>query len=156
MSVVLGIDPGLVVIGYAVVAKQSSRIFLRDAQAVPLCARRSLEDRLHAIYCLLKDTIQRCGVTDIALETPFLGKNAQNFLKLGYVRGIIYLLAAEHRLVIHEFTPRQMKVAITGYGGAEKEQVARVLCTLFPGLKMPEKYDMTDALGIALCALWKK
>ena len=93
-------------------------------------------------------------MTDIAIETPFLGKNAQNFLKLGYLRGILLLLADQHSMVIHEFAPRQIKQAVTGYGGASKEQVARVVLQLFPRLQKPKKEDVTDALAIGLCAIW--
>ena len=96
----------------------------------------------------------RHKINEIALETPFLGKNAQNFLKLGYLRGILYLIADKSELLIHEFSPREIKQAITGFGGADKEQVARVLMRLFP-IGIPEKLDLTDALAVALCGLWK-
>lgn len=90
----------------------------------------------------------------MSLETPFLGKNAQNFLKLGYLRGILYLLANQHKLEIHEFAPRQVKSALTGFGGASKEQVARVILRLFPKIEAPKRDDVTDALAITLCGIW--
>ena len=93
-------------------------------------------------------------ITDLALETPFLGKNAQNFLKLGYLRGILFLLTERHKLQLHEFAPRAIKQSVTGFGGAEKDQVARVIMQLFPRLQHQEKYDVTDAIAITLCGLW--
>lgn len=156
MRVVLGIDPGLCVLGVAVLAQQGSQVFLLDARAVVLSSDNSIAGRLKIIYEKLKEIVEHYKVSEVSLETPFLGKNTQNFLKLGYVRGIIYLLAAQHQLVIHEFSPSQMKQAVTGFGGADKDQVARVLQRLFPGLTTCCKRDMTDALGIALCAVWSK
>jgi crossover junction endodeoxyribonuclease RuvC len=84
-----------------------------------------------------------------------LGKNTQVFLKLGYVRGILYLLAAKNKCVLHEFSPREVKQSITGFGGASKEQVARVLMQLFPRIAKPDKEDVTDALAVTLCGLWR-
>lgn len=94
-------------------------------------------------------------MTDLALETPFLGKNAQNFLKLGYLRGILYLLTDTHKIHLHEFSPREVKQAVTGFGGAQKDQVARMMYQLFPTLTVQKKDDVTDALAITLCAAWK-
>jgi crossover junction endodeoxyribonuclease RuvC len=91
----------------------------------------------------------------LAIETPFLGKNTQTFLKLGYLRGVLYLLADTHKLVLHEYSPTQVKVSVTGYGGASKEQVSRLVSRLLPAMKAPEKYDVTDALAIALCGVWE-
>ena len=85
-----------------------------------------------------------------------MGKNVQSFLKLGYLRGILYLLANQHNLGLHEFSPREIKLAITGSGGAGKEQVARVLFMMFPHLQKPKKEDVTDAIAISLCGLWQK
>lgn len=71
------------------------------------------------------------------------------------MRGILYLIAAHNNLIIHEFSPREVKQAVTGFGGASKEQVARVMLQFFPGIKTPEKLDVTDALAVTLCGLWK-
>lgn len=85
-----------------------------------------------------------------------MGKNAQNFLKLGYLRGIVYLLSDLHEINLHEYSPREVKQAVTGFGGASKEQVARILLQLFPGLQKPKREDVTDALAVGLCGLWRK
>jgi len=72
------------------------------------------------------------------------------------LRGILYLLANQHQLQLHEFSPREVKQAVTGYGAARKEQVARVIMQLFPRLKEPKKEDVTDALAIGLCSIWRQ
>ncbi len=88
-----------------------------------------------------------------------MGKNAQTFLKLGYLRGILYLLTNQYDLTIYEFSPREVKVAVTGFGGASKEQVALMILSMFPKLNelgKIEKNDVTDALAVAICGVWQR
>lgn len=153
--VILGIDPGFGVTGFGVLKREGSKSFLLDYGALKMCSAHTLAARIAQFYNFFKQKIIQWSITDIALETPFLGKNAQNFLKLGYLRGIIYLLSHEFNLELHEFAPREVKLSVTGFGGADKDQVARVVLRLFPALLMPEKLDITDALAVTLCALWK-
>lgn len=151
---VLGIDPGFSFTGYAVVIKEGSKTMLLDCGYLKLPQSKSLQERVALFHDALDHKIKHFGVTHLSIETPFLGKNAQNFLKLGYLRGILYLLAHKHNLSLHEFAPTQIKQSLTGFGGASKEQVSRVLFQLFPALAKPDKFDATDALAISLCALW--
>ncbi len=152
---ILGIDPGLRFAGFAVLKKEKGRSFLLDHGCLTLQQSKSIQERIHIFYTVFSEKIKHFGVTDIALETPFLGKNAQNFLKLGYVRGTLYLLSAQNSCMIHEFSPREVKRSITGFGGASKEQVARIILKLFPTMKPPKRDDVTDALAVTLCGLWK-
>jgi crossover junction endodeoxyribonuclease RuvC len=153
--VILGIDPGTRFAGFGILSKDKQRAFLIDHGCLKLRPTDPLQLRLHQFYDFFSEKIKTYGVTDIALETPFLGKNAQNFLKLGYLRGIMYLLASQHNLVLHEFSPSQVKLSVTGFGGASKEQVARVMMRMFPKMEQPEREDVTDALAVTLCGLWK-
>lgn len=152
---VLGIDPGFSFTGYAVVIKEQNKTGLVDFGYLKLPPSKSLQERVALFHDALEQKIINFQVTDLSIETPFLGKNAQNFLKLGYLRGILYLLAHKHSLTLHEFAPTQIKQSLTGFGGASKEQVSRVLFQLFPALSKPDKYDATDALAISLCGLWQ-
>jgi crossover junction endodeoxyribonuclease RuvC len=153
--IVLGIDPGVVVAGYALVSYAQGKVLLLDSGVVKMSSAQSLPYRVKCLHDFFSVKIQEFKVTDLVLETPFLGKNAQNFLKLGYVRGILYLLVETHGLRMHEFSPREVKHALTGYGGADKDQLARVVVRLFPGFVFPEKLDITDAVALALCGLWR-
>lgn len=153
--IILGIDPGFSVTGFGVIKKEGSRLHLLDYGALRLPTSESLSKRVGIFYTTFAEKIAHWQVNAIALETSFLGKNAQNFLKLGYLRGILYLLADQSSLTIHEFSPREIKLSITGSGAAEKDQVARVMLRLFPGMAMPSKLDVTDALAVTLCASWK-
>lgn len=153
--VILGIDPGLRVSGYGIVRKNEQQVLLLDCGYLSMSSSKSLVERIGIFYRFFTSKIEQWHISDIVLETPFLGKNAQNFLKLGYLRGIIYLLAHSHKTVVYEFSPREVKQTLTGFGGASKEQVARILMQLFPRMAVPKKYDVTDALAITLCGLWR-
>ncbi len=153
--IILGIDPGLSITGYAIMKKEKQKTEVLDYGAVCFKSKSSLESRIGTFYATFREKIITAQVTNIALETPFLGKNPQNFLKLGYIRGIVYLLADQHGIAIEEFAPRTIKLALTGSGSAQKEQVARVITRLFKGIETPKTYDVTDALAVTLCGIWK-
>jgi crossover junction endodeoxyribonuclease RuvC len=153
--VILGIDPGFQFSGFGIIKKENNKIILLESGYLKLNPTKHLSVRVHEFYDHFDAKIKKWGVTDVSLETSFLGKNAQNFLKLGYLRGILYLLASQNKLNIHEFSPTEVKKSITGFGGAQKDQVARVVLQLFPGLLMPAKNDVTDAIAVTLCGAWK-
>ena len=154
--IILGIDPGFSFTGYAVVKLEGHKTYLLDYGYLRLPSGKSLAERIGIFNDFLDAKIKDLKVSDLSIETPFLGKNAQNFLKLGYLRGILYLLANKNNLNLHEFSPREIKQKVTGFGGASKEQVARVISQLFPGIKDLGKSDVTDAVAITLCGLWKQ
>ncbi len=153
--IILGIDPGLSVTGYGIMKKLGGQTTIIDYGAVKFSSKNSLPIRIGQFYTFFNEAIPKHHITHVALETPFLGKNAQNFLKLGYLRGVLYLLADQHNCLISEFSPRQVKQAVTGSGAAPKEQVARVLTRLFKGLETPKQLDVSDALAVTLCGAWK-
>lgn len=152
---VLGIDPGLLLAGYAVLeCGEGGKGSLLDLGYLQQSSDDRLVTRVGRFYQLMRKKSDEYGVTDLALETPYFWKNAQTFLKLGYLRGVVHLLAHEAGLGLHEFTPSQIKQAVTGSGRAEKDQVARALLILFPRVaqvKAAAISDVTDALGVALC-----
>lgn len=152
---VLGVDPGFQFAGFGVIKKEGNKSFVLDYGCLKMSSTKSLDVRIGIFYDFFAEKIQTHLVTDLALETPFLGKNAQNFLKLGYLRGNLYLLANKNNLKIHEFSPTQVKQSVTGFGGASKEQVARVILQLFPKMPAQQKADVTDAMAVTLCGLWQ-
>lgn len=153
--VILGIDPGFSVTGFGVIKKESGMVMLMDCGYLRMPSSHSLPSRVNTFHDFFAAKIDHWKVTDVSLETPFLGKNAQNFLKLGYLRGILYLLSHKNNLNLHEFSPREVKQSVTGFGGASKDQVARIVLQLFPRIKAPDKLDVTDALAVTLCGLWR-
>lgn len=152
--VVLGIDPGTRVSGFVVFKKENRQLSVLDYGILRMPASAELTDRVGEFFSFFKDKIEKFSVSDIALETPFLGKNPSNFLKLGYLRGAVYILTSQYKLILHEYSPREVKLSVTGFGGADKEQVARMVLRLFPGLAMPATYDLTDAFGVGICCIW--
>lgn len=157
-EVILGVDPGFHVTGYAILKLDGTKTFLVDFGYLQMSPKKHLSERVGIFYNLFVDKISKFEVTQIALETSFLGKNAQTFLKLGFLRGILYLLADQHNLKLHEFAPREIKMSIVGFGGASKEQVAMMVHRLFPKLsevKKIAKNDVTDALAISICGFWQ-
>ncbi len=157
-SVILGVDPGFSVTGYAILKKDGPKALLLDYGYIKMSSQKSLVERVGIFYNCFQAKIAQHTVTEIALETSFLGKNAQTFLKLGYLRGILYLLAAQHSLPVNEFAPREVKSSVTGYGAASKDQVAAMIMRLFPKLNelgAIARQDVTDAMAVCLCGFWR-
>lgn len=154
--IILGVDPGLHVTGFSVLKKERQQVILLDYGCLTFSSSQSLSTRVGLFAEFFDTKITTLNITDIALETPFLGKNIQSFLKLGYLRGVLYYLSYRRQLAIHEYTPTQVKLSVTGYGAAQKEQVAQVIVRLFPGIQLPKKLDVTDALAVTLCGLWQQ
>lgn len=152
--VILGIDPGLQIAGFAVLKKGVGKPLLVDYGYLKQSSRASLIERVGVFSEFIDGKIAQHTVTHIALETPFLGKNSQSFLKLGYLRGVLYERAYRNKIPLGEYAPAHVKVTLTGYGRASKDQVARMVVHYFPGLCIPEVYDVTDAIAVTLCGFW--
>jgi len=149
----MGVDPGTRYAGYGVIKHEKQKTNVISYGCIDVHKKKNLVDKIGTLYDHISAIVNEQKVTLLSLETPFLYKNASTFLKLGYVRGILYLIAYQNDLNLKEFSPREVKQGITGYGNASKEQVANVIKRIFH-LKDPQRDDITDALGIALCGLW--
>ncbi len=156
--IILGIDPGLSISGFGILKKEAhQKVIVVDYGQLQFSATTQLSARIAHFCDFFEKKILQFHVTHIALETPFLGKNTQSFLKLGYLRGILYLLAHRYQLTLYEYAPRQVKLSVTGFGGADKDQVARIIKQLLPEIKYcSKKFDITDALAVALCGFWQQ
>ena len=151
----LAIDPGLYFTGYALFAKdENGKIILLSADVIKVKSTLSIPAKLKFLYDTCNEMICDHEVTDLALETPFLGKNAATFTKLGYIRSVLYLLSEVHTLSLHEFPPQVVKKAVTGNGHADKDSVARVMRRLYPKLIDARRTDVTDAAAVGACAIY--
>jgi len=152
--IILGVDPGTRYAGYAVLKKEKQKTSLVDAGCFDVHKSGELVNKIGDLYGLVLKKAKEHNVTHLAIETPFMYKNAGTFLKLGYVRGILYLIAYQNGLKLSEFSPAEVKQAVTGYGKASKEQVSNMVLKFFK-IEKPKRDDTTDAIAIALCALWR-
>jgi crossover junction endodeoxyribonuclease RuvC len=149
---ILGVDPGSVTTGFGVIDYERGRLVLVEQGAINTRRGAELAERLGVIHEGLSAVIARTRPQAIAVETPFAGNNVKSLIQLAHARGVILLAARVAALEIHEYAPRSVKSAVVGYGGAEKEQVAKMVRMLIPGcaeLKMSA--DASDALAIAIC-----
>jgi crossover junction endodeoxyribonuclease RuvC len=109
--------------------------------------------RLEAIYDGLETVIDRYAPDEFAIETAFYGKNAQSALKIGQARGVAMLAAVHRELPTSEYAPRAVKKAVTGNGGATKEQVQYMVRSILKLRTAPKELDASDAVAVALCHL---
>ncbi len=149
---ILGIDPGSVSTGFGVIDYERGRLTLVDQGSINTKRGADLAERLAHIHEGLSAVIARTQPVAAAVETPFAGHNVKSLIQLSHARGVILLAARTANLEVFEYAPRSVKSAVVGYGGAEKEQVAKMVRMLLPGcatLKMSA--DASDALAIAIC-----
>ncbi|MEI8032041.1 MAG: crossover junction endodeoxyribonuclease RuvC [Chlorobiaceae bacterium] len=151
--VVLGIDPGSLNTGYGVVRRDSGGFSVLSCGVIRLDSSRSHAERIGRIYLELDEVIAEFRPDRAALETVFLSRNVQSALKLGQVRGALIALLMNRGLSLNEYAPREVKMAVTGRGGASKEQVAFMAGRMLALSPVPKPFDVTDALAIALCDL---
>jgi len=159
---VLGIDPGARVTGYGVVGEKSAsgghRIYLIGAGAIKTSPRLSLPKRLRQIFEGLTQMMAEFQPDAVAVENTFLSNNFSAALKLGQACGVALLAAELSGLQVHDYSPAEIKLAVVGHGGAEKEQVQRMVNYLL-GSKSGEldgSHHATDALAVAICHLHSK
>lgn len=149
---ILGVDPGSITTGYGVIDYDRGRLALVEQGAIRTPRGAELAERLAIIHEAIGAVIARTSPGAVAVETPFAGQNAKSLIQLAHARGVILLAAREAAVEIAEYAPRSIKSAVVGYGGAEKEQVAKMVRMLLPGcasLKMAT--DASDALAVAIC-----
>lgn len=148
----LGIDPGSQVSGFGVLEKNGSRIRHIHSGFVRLTPSPSLSSRLKHLHQTLKKVIDEFQPADLAVEKIFFAKNVQSALTLGHVRGVILLTAVEAGLEIFEYSPLEIKKAVTGFGRADKNQVQEMVKILL-GIPSIANPDVSDALAAGICHL---
>ena len=149
--IILGIDPGSLVTGYGVIEASSGRLAWVASGEIQNNGRTPMPLRLKKIFETLGGIIDSYHPDEFAIETAFYGKNAQSALKLGHARGAAMLAAVIRELPTHEYSPREVKKAVTGNGSASKEQVQYMVKSLLNLKASPRFYDTTDALAVAIC-----
>jgi len=151
-KVILGIDPGYGITGYGVVSVEGSKITCLDYGVITTRAGDDFELRLKDLNKDLKLIIKKYKPDLVGVEDLFFAKNVKTAMKVSHARGVIILTAVQANVPIVEFTPVQVKQAISGYGKAEKAQVQQMVKTFLNLKQIPKPDDAADALAVAVCA----
>src|SRR5215831_1948537 len=148
---VLGIDCGSRITGYGVIDSDGADCVFVRCGAIRSRASDPMAERLKHIYNGIVEIISELQPQAAAFESLFYATNVQSALKLGHVRGVSMFAAAEANLPIYEYSPLEVKSAVTGYGRAEKPQVQQMVRALLKLNAPPQPYDASDALAVAIC-----
>ena len=149
--IILGVDPGSLRTGYGSIDTDGRRHRLLEQGALAPPARRPLPERLAFVHMGVARLIERIRPNVLAVEDVFHAANTRSALVLGHVRGVILLAGAQAGLPVHEFPPATVKLQVTGYGRAEKVQVALMVARLLDLREQGPTGDAADALAVALC-----
>ena len=152
---IIGIDPGTVVCGYGLVEVSGGKRETKYLTAgdVKLNPKESLPERLKILYCSLSLIIDEHKPDYLCLEKIFYHKSIRSAFALGSTRGVVLLLAAQNDLPVFEYNPTEVKMALTGYGRAEKRQVQEMVKIILNLKSSAQKFseDSTDALALCIC-----
>ena len=149
--IVLGIDPGTAAMGYGVVERTGGRLRAIDYGCITTTADMSLPERLRHLYEHVAELVETHAPDIVAVERLFFSRNAQTAFAVGQARGVVLLAAAQSHVPVREATPSEVKVAVTGYGAADKQQVGRMVTVILQLPEVPHPDDTADALAVAIC-----
>ena len=150
-KIILGIDPGTTIMGFGLIKVTGNKMEFIQMNELVL---NKLDDhylRLKHIFERTIDLIEQYNPDEISIEAPFFGKNVQSMLKLGRAQGVAMAAGLSREIPITEYSPKKIKMAITGNGNASKEQVAKMLQSLLKINELPKNLDSTDGLAAAVC-----
>ena len=149
----LGIDPGIATTGYGLIAEQNDRLTYVACGTIITTPREVSSVRLRLIYTAIKKLITKHRPEALAIEKLFFGATSKTAMAVGQARGMSLLAAAEMKLPVSEYTPLEVKMAITGYGKADKKQMQQMVKNLLGLSFLPKPDDAADALAVAICHL---
>lgn len=155
-KIILGLDPGTNIMGYGLIEIKKPKMTLIQYGVIHLSKYEGHELKLKKIFDRVLSLIDEYLPDEVALEAPFYGKNVQSMLKLGRAQGVAMAAALSRDIPITEYAPKKVKQAVTGNGNASKEQVAKMLMTLFAIKEVPKLLDASDALAVAVCHHFQK
>jgi crossover junction endodeoxyribonuclease RuvC len=149
--IILGIDPGIAIVGYSLVECKGNNFKAIDYGCITTDSGMLFPDRLKFVYDRLTEIIEKYNPDDLAIEELFFNKNVKTAIKVGQARGVEILAAVNQGLATYEYTPLQIKQAVTGYGRADKNQVQEMVKMLLNLKEKPKPDDVADALAVAIC-----
>lgn len=148
---ILGIDPGFAITGYSIIDYIGNKFHLITSGAILTEAKQSFPLRLEKIYVDLTNIINEYLPEAMSIEELFFNNNAKTAINVAQARGVILMTARINKIDIFEYTPLQIKQAVTGYGRADKIQVQRMVKMILNEEKLPKLDDVTDSMAMAIC-----
>ncbi|HET8838369.1 MAG TPA: crossover junction endodeoxyribonuclease RuvC [Flavobacteriaceae bacterium] len=155
-KIILGIDPGTTVMGFGLIKIVGKQMEFMQLNELLL---KKYDDHYLKLKLIFERTIELIDYfhpDEIAIEAPFYGKNVQSMLKLGRAQGVAMAAGLSREIPIVEYSPKKIKMAITGNGNASKEQVAKMLQSLLKLKELPKNLDSTDGLAAAVCHFYNQ
>lgn len=149
--IILGIDPGTTIMGFGLIKVVGKRMEFLQLNELKLNKYQDHYVKLRVIFERTVALIEAYHPDEIAIEAPFFGKNVQSMLKLGRAQGVAMAAGLSRQVPITEYSPKKIKMAITGNGNASKEQVAKMLQQTLGLKELPKNLDSTDGLAAAVC-----
>lgn len=148
---ILGVDPGIAILGYGLVKYEANRFTVIDYGAITTDSGINMSARLTIIYDRLVDIIERHNPDAFAIEELFFNKNIKTALTVGHARGVAVLAGSKSCVQVYEYTPLQVKQAVVGYGRADKNQMQQMVKVILNLGEIPKPDDVADALAVAIC-----
>lgn len=152
--IIAGIDPGTAKTGYGIIQIAGATCVLKQYGCIETAAGDSPQKRLHILEQKIAKVFRSHSPDIVAMESIFFFKNVKTAVRVSQAQGVILLTAAKHHIGVSEYTPLQVKIALTGYGRAEKSQVQKTVQQTLSLTTIPKPDDAADALAVALCHFW--
>lgn len=149
--VILGIDPGYAILGYGALCVEGMKIRALDYGVIETAATEPFPERLEKLYAGMRQLMGIYKPDCVAFEELFFARNATTAIPVGAGRGVAVLAAQQSGVPLYEYTPMQIKLAVTGSGRADKKQMQQMVKLLLNLNKIPKPDDAADALGVAIC-----
>lgn len=147
----LGVDPGTVRMGVGIISTNRGDIGLVHSEVLTPKKGAPIPERLHYLYQQLLRVIEEWRPVEVAIEQPFAARNIRSAMAIGHAEAVAMVAAAHHGLPVFSYAPRQVKQAVTDYGGSSKEQVQDMVKTLLGVQEISGASDAADALAVAIC-----
>jgi crossover junction endodeoxyribonuclease RuvC len=151
MSIIIGFDPGIADTGFGVISEENQKLRCLEYGSIKTSSKLSLSERLAIVYDNVQMILKKYSPTLVCVEELFFSKNVKTAMIVGQARGVVLLAIEQAGLPMREFTPNQVKQAVSSYGGAAKSQVQKMVQMLLRLEELPEPDDAADALAIAIC-----
>ncbi|MBN2365830.1 MAG: crossover junction endodeoxyribonuclease RuvC [Calditrichaeota bacterium] len=148
---ILGIDPGLSITGYGVIDTTGNNPHFLTYGVIKKNPKASFPENLLSIYQEIKNIVSSCQPDACAIENIFYHQNKKTAIIMGHVRGVAIVAAAERKIPVFEYSPREIKLSIVGQGGASKTQVQSMIKNILQMKEIPFSEDASDALAVAVC-----